>query len=160
MGKKTLFLLRHAKAITGELSMLDQDRPLSDRGFKDASRLGEKLHKKGFQFDLILTSPAIRTITTAQLIINHFNLKSTNILIEPQVYQASDLEIIGLISMFQKKYDQILLIGHNPSLAALASRFAGEPVAMPTCCLTRVLFNFKDWQKICEEPKVKFNFIN
>jgi len=47
MGTKTLFLLRHAKAITGELTVPDQDRPLSERGLKDVNKLGVKLHKKG-----------------------------------------------------------------------------------------------------------------
>lgn len=153
-------MLRHAKAITGKLNMPDQDRPLSERGFKDAARLGERIHKKGIHFDLILSSSAIRAITTAQLIINRLDLKNSNILIDPKVYQASDQEILGLISLFHKKYDHLLLIGHNPSLAVLASHFAGESVAMPTCSLARVLFEFKDWQKIVKDKSSKFNFIN
>jgi len=65
--------LRHAKAITGDLDTPDQDRPLSEKGVKDANKLGDKLHKKGIRFDLIVSSPAIRAITTAQLIINKWD---------------------------------------------------------------------------------------
>lgn len=160
MGKKSLFLLRHAKAITGEVNMPDQDRPLSDRGFKQASQLGEKLFKKGICFDIILSSPAIRAITTAQLLINRLDLKGSNILIDPRIYQADDQAIIELISKFNKKYDHLLVIGHNPGLADLASRISGETVAMPTCCLTRSVFEFKDWRKILIENSSKFTFLN
>jgi len=67
---KSLFLLRHAKAVTGGLMIQDIDRPLSEKGVRDANKLANKLVKKCITFDLILLSPAIRTITTAQIISN------------------------------------------------------------------------------------------
>lgn len=160
MSKKSLFLLRHAKAITGEVNMPDQDRPLSDMGFKQATQLGEKIFKKVICFDIILSSPAIRAITTAQLLINRLDLNGSNILIDPRIYQADDQATIELISKFNKKYDHLLVIGHNPGLAGLASRISGKTVAIPTCCLTKSIFEFKDWRKILIEKSTKFSFIN
>ena len=74
---KSLFLLRHAKAISGELSLPDHDRPLSDRGFKDSQYLAAKLSKKNIDFDLFLTSHAIRAIISDGCTIRQSILEDT-----------------------------------------------------------------------------------
>lgn len=160
MGTKTLFLLRHAKAITGSIDLPDQDRPLSDSGLKDANKLSNKLHKKDAHFDLIVTSPAIRAITTAQIIVNHLNMKGSNFLIDPLLYGADSTTLLEYISRASKKYDELMIVGHNPGLLDLATHFAGESVAMPTCSLMRVSFGFKDWAKVLTEKSNKFTFLN
>jgi len=160
MGTKTLFLLRHAKAITGKIDMPDQDRPLSDSGLKDAGKLSNKLHKKDAHFDLIVTSPAIRAITTAQILLNHLNMKGSNFLIDPLLYQADATTLLEYISRASKKYDEMMIVGHNPSLMDLATHFAGEAIAMPTCSLMKVSFGFKDWAKVMTEKPTKFTFLN
>jgi len=119
MSTKTLFLLRHAKAITGELLTSDQDRPLSERGLKDVNNLGVRLKKKDVHLDLIVTSPAVRAITTAQIIANKLDMKRTNFLIDPLVYGAELAVILEFISGVAKRYDDVMIVGHNPSLARL-----------------------------------------
>jgi len=160
MGNKTLFLLRHAKAITGGLLVPDQDRPLSDRGLKDSNKLGVKLHKKGVHLDLLVSSNAIRAITTAQIIANKLDMKHTNFLIDPLVYGAEVNILLELISCIAKRYDDVMIVGHNPSLTHLASHIAGEPIAMPTCSLMKASFDFKDWRKVLIEKSSKFSFLN
>ena len=88
MATKSLFLLRHAKAINGGVLIPDQDRPLSDSGVKDAKRLGSYLSKKSFDFDLILSSPAIRAITTAQIVANKLGYKQCDQKKLPNVYKS------------------------------------------------------------------------
>jgi len=160
MGTKTLFLLRHAKAITGELTVPDQDRPLSERGLKDVNKLGVKLHKKGVHLDLIVSSNAIRAITTAQIIANKLDMKRTNFLIDPLVYGLETSALLDLISQIAKRYDEVMIVGHNPSLTDLASHIAGEPISMPTCSLMKATFDFKDWRKIKTDQSSKFSFLN
>jgi phosphohistidine phosphatase len=160
MGHKTLFLLRHAKAVAGGMNTPDLDRPLSESGLKDAGKLSNKLSKKGAHFDLIVTSPAIRAITTAQILIKQLNMKGCNFLIDPLLYEADSSSLLDYISKASKKYDELMIVGHNPSLIELASFFAGEPVVMPTCSLIKVNFNFKDWTKVKTEKTSKFSFLN
>lgn len=160
MSTKTLFLLRHAKAITGELLTPDQDRPLSERGLKDVNNLGVKLHKKGIHLDLIVTSPAVRAITTAQIIANKLDMKRTNFLIDPLVYGAEIAALLELISGVTKRYDDVMIVGHNPSLAGLASHVAGESITLSTCSLMKASFDFKDWRKVLTEKSSKFTFLN
>ena len=160
MSAKTLFLLRHAKAITGGLLIPDQDRPLSERGLKDVNKLGAKLHKKGIHINLIVTSPAVRAITTAQSIANKLEMKHMNFLIDPLFYGAETTVLLELISRIAKRYDDVMIVGHNPSLTELASHIAGEPIAMSTCSLMKASFEFKDWAKVLTEKSSKFSFLN
>ena len=160
MSAKTLFLLRHDMAITGGLLVPDQDRPLSERGLKDANKLGTKLHKKEIHLDLIVTSPAVRAITTAQIIANKLDMKHTNFLIDPMVYGAEISALLELISGVAKRYDVVMIVGHNPSLTDLASHVAGEPIAMSTCALMKASFDFKDWGKVLTEKSSKYSFLN
>jgi len=160
MSTKTLFLLRHAKAITGELLAPDQDRPLTERGLKEVNKLGGKLHKKDIHLDLIITSPAVRAITTAQIIANSLDMKRTNFLIDPLVYGAEIAALLKLISGISKRYDDVMIVGHNPSLTDLASHLAGESIALSTCSLMKASFDFKDWSKVLTEKSSKFSFLN
>jgi phosphohistidine phosphatase len=160
MSAKTLFLLRHAKAITGGLLVPDQDRPLSERGFKDINKLGVKLHQKGVHLDLLVSSNAIRAITTAHSIANKLEMKHANFLIDPLVYRAEMKVLLELISRIAKRYDDVMIVGHNPSLTQLASHITGEPIAMSTCSLMKASFEFKDWAKVLTEKSSKFSFLN
>jgi phosphohistidine phosphatase len=160
MSTKTLFLLRHAKAMTGGLLIPDQDRPLSERGLKDVNKLGAKLHKKEIHINLIVTSPAVRAITTAQSIANKLKMKHANFLIDPLVYGAEMTALLELISRIAKRYDDVMIVGHNPSLTELASHIAGEPIVMSTCSLMKASFEFKDWAKVLTEKSSKFSFLN
>ncbi|MES2957129.1 MAG: histidine phosphatase family protein, partial [Pseudomonadota bacterium] len=65
---KTLLLVRHAQARPEGPSLLDRDRPLDDVGKRDAPKMGERLTKRNVKLDLVVSSPALRALTTAQLI--------------------------------------------------------------------------------------------
>src|SRR5437870_13884720 len=57
-GMKTLLLIRHAKSSRDDIALPDKDRPLDDRGKRDAPKMGERLAKRDVKLDLILSSPA------------------------------------------------------------------------------------------------------
>lgn len=65
---KLLFLIRHAKSSWDDPAQPDKDRPLNDRGRCDAPKIGERLAKRDLKPDLILSSPAVRALETAEII--------------------------------------------------------------------------------------------
>ena len=65
---KTLFLIRHAKSSWDDAALPDKERPLNDRGRRDAPKMGERLAKRDVKPDLILSSPAVRALRTAEII--------------------------------------------------------------------------------------------
>ncbi len=63
---RELTLVRHAKSSWGEPSLSDIDRPLNERGLRDAPRMAEWLADRGAVYGAQLSSPALRARTTAQ----------------------------------------------------------------------------------------------
>src|SRR2546430_10269701 len=76
---KTLFLIRHAKSSWDDTALTDKDRPLGDRGRRDAPKMGKRLTKRDVKPDLILSSPATRALTTAEIIAKKLDYKRKDI---------------------------------------------------------------------------------
>jgi phosphohistidine phosphatase len=160
MGTKSLFLLRHAKAVTGGILISDKDRALSEKGVKDVTKLAHKLSKKELSFDQILMSPSVRTITTGQIISNGLRISHSHLVVNDSLYGADIKELLKSISLVSKKIDGLMIIGHNPGLMELASFIAGEPIFMSTCALIKFSFNFKNWEEILTQKADKFSVLN
>jgi phosphohistidine phosphatase len=145
---KTLFLLRHAKSSWDDASLSDQDRPLNDRGQRDAPRMARRLAKRGLQFDLILSSPACRALATAQIFANalHFQLK--RIVIDERLYPGTAGKLFTSVRELSDELDRVMLVGHNPALAELVRRLSGKTTPMPTCALAELRFAAKSWSEL------------
>jgi phosphohistidine phosphatase len=160
MGSKTLFLLRHAKSQAAGISVEDLDRPLSDKGVKDTNKLANKLFKKNLDFDLVITSPAVRAITTAQILLNCLDIPRTHLVVNDSLYGSEPMILLKVISSISKKIDNVMIVGHNPSLMGLASFLVGEPIYLSTCSLVKLSFEFKDWHDIFSKRTSKFSLLN
>ena len=77
--KRTLFLVRHAKSSRDDVTLPDKERPLADRGKRDAPMMGERLAKRQVRPDLILSSPARRAFSTAEIIAKELNYRAEDI---------------------------------------------------------------------------------
>jgi phosphohistidine phosphatase SixA len=60
-----LLICRHAKANRQDAGLRDFDRPLNQRGERDAPEMARRLAQRGVRSDLIMTSPAERALATA-----------------------------------------------------------------------------------------------
>ena len=80
---KTLILVRHAKSSHTYDVSSDFDRPLNDRGFREAAEMGKKLFKKKVQIDQFVSSPAVRAKTTAELFVAEYSRKLKEIFFIP-----------------------------------------------------------------------------
>jgi len=160
MHTKSLYLLRHAKAESATLHSSDEDRALTVRGVDDAKKLASKLVKKDIGFDLILTSPAIRAITSAQIIANRLDYKQRYLVVEKKLYQANSTTFLTMVSKLHKKIKSVLLVGHNPGLEDFAALLAGEPVLMQTCSLIEFTFELKDWKDLEKIRSVQMKLLN
>jgi phosphohistidine phosphatase len=113
---KTLILLRHAKSSWDFPDLSDHDRPLNNRGKKDAPLMAEVLKKKNIAIDLIISSTSKRTMETAKVFANTLNLK---IIEDRNLYLASEPEIIRMAKEIDDCYDSVILVGHNPGMTNL-----------------------------------------
>ena len=152
---KTLFLMRHAKSSRDDPSLPDRDRPLNARGKQDAPKMGKRLAKRDVKPDLLLSSPALRALTTAQLIAEEVGDKRKDIVVDDRLYASSADDLLAVIRTLDMKLNCVMLFGHNPELTDLAHRLSSEIVHMPTSAVVEFNFDMKTWSDIGEVKPAK-----
>ncbi|MEV5507331.1 SixA phosphatase family protein [Streptomyces orinoci] len=120
---RRLVLLRHAKAEWSDGD--DHERPLAERGRKDAPAAGRWIAGTGINPDLALCSTAVRTRETWKLAVHELPQRPRTVY-EERVYEASLGELIAVINEVPEEVNDLLLIGHNPGMHGLADALAGE----------------------------------
>ena len=110
---KTLFLIRHAKSSWDDTALPDKDRPLGDRGRRDAPKMGKRLAKRDVKPDLILSSPARRALTTAEIIAKKLNYKRKDIVVDDRLYAAAVHGLLNVIHGLGDKLERVILFGHK-----------------------------------------------
>lgn len=116
---RRLLLLRHAKAGVSLLGAPDRDRPLIERGRRDAAKIGAYMAAHGLVPDLVLVSPAARARQTWQAAATAFKSAPAADTAE-RLYDAAPQTILALIKDSPKAVHTLLVIGHNPGLQELA----------------------------------------
>lgn len=129
-----LVLLRHAKADWPEVS--DHERPLAERGRKDAPAAGRRLADLGITFDLALCSTAVRTRETWKLAVGELPHRPRTVY-EERIYEASPGELVALLNEVREEAGTVLLVGHNPGMQALAQILAGRAEGDSAAALAR-----------------------
>ncbi|MFF2010333.1 SixA phosphatase family protein [Streptomyces sp. NPDC058195] len=120
---RRIVLLRHAKAEWSQDS--DYERPLAERGRKDAPVAGRKLAGSGIDVDLALCSTAARTRETWKLAVHEMPRRPRTVY-EERLYEASLGELIALVNETSDDVRDLLVIGHNPGMHAIADALAGS----------------------------------
>src|SRR5688500_8491813 len=85
---KTVLLVRHAKSIWDDISLSDFERPLNDRGKKNAPEMAERLLEKGIAIDIFISSPAKRAKKTADIFAKTFKQDKEEVILVPELYEA------------------------------------------------------------------------
>ena len=154
---KTLYLARHAKSYWKDQSIPDFDRPLNNRGKRDAPFMGEVLKDKKIKISLIISSPAKRTKKTAIEIAAKIGYLEKNILYNDELYEASSNTLIKTIKKIDEKYDSVMMFGHNPGLTLLNNHISNHYIDnIPTCGIVALEFD-KKWNEI-DKNTCKFLF--
>ena len=144
----TLFLVRHAKSSWDNAALPDKERPLNDRGRRDAPKMGERLAKRDVKPDLILSSPAVRALSTAEIIAEKLNYRRKDIVVTERLYAAEVDDLLDVIRQLGDELKCVMLFGHNPEFTELAHRLSGEIAHMPTCAIAEFTFDAKSWSGI------------
>lgn len=124
-----LSLIRHAKSAYPP-GVADHDRPLNDRGLRDAPRIGEAL-AEGPEVDLAVVSTATRAQQTWRLAALEVpEVKAFN---DAALYLASVRQILMVVSRHAAEQSQppthVAVVGHNPGLEELALWLAAPQVS-------------------------------
>ena len=149
---KHLILVRHAKSSWSDPSLRDHDRPLNNRGLRDAPRMGKLLHQRGVAPDTLVSSTAVRALTTARLLAKQLDYPQADIQQEPRIYEAGVSDLFVVIRELDDAWNQVALFGHNPGFTYLANTFKGQEIVnVPTCGIVQVRLDVAHWAEALPE---------
>jgi phosphohistidine phosphatase len=142
---KTLIILRHSK--TEKINPAgDQARELTKPGRRWATEAGREIFEATGMPDLLVTSNAIRAVQTGDLAIEAMQFTGERRVI-PEVYGATQNELIQVIQSFPDDFEKIVLVGHNPGLEELSNSYRSGKAAdhLPTAGWMIVELDISKW---------------
>lgn len=146
---KKLFLVRHAKSSWDDPSLDDIDRPLNDRGKKNAPEMGERLKKQGIRPDLLIASPARRAHGTAIKLSKKIGYPKEEIIINDGLYHGSDDMLIDIVRTLPDSAESIMLFGHNPGFTYFANQLCNININnIPTAGIVAIDFHIDAWRDV------------
>ncbi len=158
---KYLYLIRHAKASWEDANLQDFDRPLTPVGEEDAKTMALALKKQKAKPDLIIASPALRSIKTAEIMAEEFSYPLKKIKTEMLIYNGGVEDMVELIKHIDSKINTAFYFGHNPSLTWLTHYLCDSAkMNIPTCGVVGISFNMKTWPHISDAETKLITFLH
>ncbi len=149
---KILLILRHAKSSWDFAELSDHDRPLNNRGKRDAPRIGRKLLKEGLIPQVIISSSAIRAYSTAEEVAKVCGYDG-EIVVDSSLYGSGYIAYLNVLRIQNDRLDIIMLVGHNPDSEQLLEILTGKMVTMPTCTVACVKLLIRKWKELNTQTK-------
>jgi phosphohistidine phosphatase len=152
MGKRILTLIRHAEATSAHGSRIrDCDRPLSERGRRDALQLGTRLAGTDFAPDRVWCSDAERALVSAKILSQVLSFPAGFLEPRPSLYLAHSATLREIISEADPEIHSLALVGHNPGLSELVDWLCDKNgFGLPTCGIARLELAIRDWSQLEE----------
>ncbi len=153
--------MRHAKSSWDDPTLPDFDRPLNDRGKKDAPKMAKRLADKKINIDAFISSPAKRAKKTAELFIKEFDRDENEIILFPSLYHADVNDFYEAISVVDDKFKSIAVFSHNPGITSFANKLVEKAQLdnMPTSSVFAVKADIKNWSDF-KDAKKEFWFFD
>lgn len=146
---RRLYIIRHGKSSWDHPGLEDIDRPLADRGIRNAGDMAGRLEKAGFIPQLIFSSPASRALNTALIMAKSWDLKPEQLQIHDLLYDAYLTDILQVVASAPAEISDLAIYGHNPSFTAFANSFLEFPLGnLPTAGVVVVSLESDSWEGI------------
>lgn len=150
---KKLYLVRHAKSSWDDPDMSDFDRPLNDRGEKDAPRMAKLLKERKVFPDRMVSSPAVRALATCKAFAKVLDFDKHKIEKVDKLYHASVESWISVLRSLKEhkgdSEDVALVFGHNPGITEFANELLNVQIDnIPTCGIVSATLNIDQWKEI------------
>ena len=149
---RTLLLQRHAKSDWSNPELADHDRPLNQRGKRNAERMGRVLKDEDLMPDLILTSTAKRARQTAKRVVGAGGYSGT---VEETraLYLANPPGYAAAIRKVQDDCSRVMVVGHNPGLEEFVEQLTKTAIRLPTAALVQIELPLERWRDFDEHTQ-------
>ena len=146
---KKIYLVRHAKSSQAGEGESDFDRGLNERAYTDIPIMAKVMKKRNIKPELIISSDAKRTIHTTKLLIKELGLDAVKTKYSNKLYLTSVAEYIKKIRKTDSEYNELMIVGHNPTITDLANELTGSFIDnMPTTGVVTILFKDNSWKAV------------
>ncbi len=146
---KTLYIVRHAKSSWKNPSLSDWERPLNNRGSRDAPFMGKRLAEHGINPEIMISSPAARALMTARVVAEQIGYAPSAIHTEKRLYAAGLGDALQVIKQLKDGLETVMIFGHNPAFTDLVDYITGDSIGnLPTCGICAVTFDLSSWQSV------------
>ena len=145
---KELVILRHAKS-NKAYSVDDFNRPLSPAGIERIQKMSHQ--KNGFfaKADIIFSSPAVRALNTAMIVVRELNLPIEKLKIDNSLYTFSGSSIIDYVYALDDQWSKVVLVGHNPAFTELINHFSDLSINhLRTAGIAQITFDGDQWSDV------------
>jgi phosphohistidine phosphatase len=151
---KTLYVVRHAKS-SWSSGVADFDRPLNDRGKRDAPAMAKRLRKIDDKIRYFISSPANRALSTCRFFCEAFDIKEKDIVTVDALYHASVETFKEVVNNLDDDFKRAVLFSHNPGITEFVNELTDEIRVdnMPTCAIFAVQADTKEWASLFSADK-------
>lgn len=146
-----LVLARHAKSDWADEGLDDHDRPLNDRGRRDAPAMARTVLKAGVRPETMLSSTALRARQTAEAFSVVFDTEVREL---PELYLAAPDALLAAARASGS--DEVMVVAHDPGMSALVSRLADRDERMVTCAVAVFTWHDGTWDDVDAVPPDEF----
>jgi phosphohistidine phosphatase len=146
---KRLYLIRHAKSSWSNLKISDFDRPLNQRGKKEAPLMAERLAQHGVCPDVLISSPAKRAKATAEIVARTVKYPVKKIHYEDSAYTSATIDLLRVLQRIDDRIESAFLVGHNYAITDLAVMLTGEYISkIPTSGVVAMDLAVPAWENV------------
>ncbi|MGB5028161.1 MAG: histidine phosphatase family protein [Chitinophagaceae bacterium] len=151
---KTLLLIRHAKSDWANTALDDFDRPLNERGKKDAPEMADRLKDKKIMIDAFITSPAKRAAKTAKVFAEKYAIKKEGLIIKEELYLPAPDVFYSVIEKTDDTLTNIAVFSHNNGITDFANMLTETRIDnFPTCGVFAIKIESDSWKNFREAKK-------
>lgn len=145
---KELILVRHGKS-SWDYDVQDIDRPLKERGIRDARRVAQAASAKTNNVQAVFSSPANRALHTCLILMREVGIPFDKLTVSKDLYDFSGSAVRSFVQTLDNSLDKILLFGHNHALTYLVNDWGSKYVDnVPTSGLVYITFEVDRWEAV------------
>jgi phosphohistidine phosphatase len=151
---KTLLIIRHAKSDQSFFGN-DFERPLNERGKKDAPEIAKRLLDKKITIDAFIASPAKRAKKTTELFCETYNTNKEEIHFISALYHAPAEIFDQVIQQIDDGFNTVAIFAHNPGITYFVNSLTTTVKIdnMPTCAVFAVQAPITKWKEFAKAKK-------
>ncbi|MFT3704228.1 MAG: histidine phosphatase family protein [Agriterribacter sp.] len=152
---KSILFIRHAKSSWDDPAMNDFDRPLNERGKRDAPQMAKYLHEHKIPIDTFISSPAKRAKKTASYFVKEYGFEEDCIIFKSELYLPEENVFFDVVESAPDDAVHLAVFSHNPGISNFVNVLTDKIRVndLPTCGIFGIKTNITHWKDFQKAPK-------